>query len=393
MSLSPNIEQRLTNLRATRIAVVVSFAVLGLGFTNWASRIPEVQRSLHLSEGELGLTLLGMPAGLVLTLPFVGSFIERFSSRTVLIGGAVLMCSMLPLLAIAPSQFTLASVLFIFGASSGFMDVAMNVQAVDVERQAGHSLMSSFHAAFSVGGFLGAAMSSGIIALGVEMLVHMVIAASVGIGLVLAVAGFMLFDLSSSSDESDQSPPVFTLPSRALLPIGIIAFASAIGEGAMADWTTVYLRNVVEATASIAALGIAAFSITMTVGRLLGDGLINRFGAATMIRFGGVLGSLGLLIAVFSSTSIPAIVGFAVVGIGLATVIPIAFSRAGNMPDVPSGTGIASVATLGYSGFLAGPPVIGLVADASSLRVSFALVALLVASMIYMARYVRQPPA
>lgn len=369
------------SLRMARWAVLAMFFANGALFANWLSRIPQIQANLAMSEGQLGLALMGLAVGVLTALSIAGGLIARFGSRAVTAVGGVLLCLLLPLLALMPNAVALGVNLFLFGAAMSTMDVAMNAQGVDVERVLGRSVMSSFHAAFSIGGFAGAAIGAVMAYLGIGPTLHFVMAGAAFLLLILLAAPRLLPVAPES--EPDLSDPVFRLPARALWPLGAVAFCSATGEGAIADWSAVYLKSVVGTTDSIAAIGFAAFSITMTGGRLLGDKLAMRFGGATLVRAGGVAASVGLLLAILLPQAAPVLLGFAAVGAGLSIVVPLAFSAAGNVPNLSAGVGIAGVATIGYAGFLAGPPAIGLVAEATSLRVAMLLVLLLVGSLIF----------
>ncbi|GAB4524677.1 MAG: MFS transporter [Anaerolineae bacterium] len=379
---------RTSSVGAARVAVLVIFFVNAIGMANWIARIPLVKEKLGLSEGQLGLVLLGISMGVLTALPLAGGLIARFSSRTVTTGAGLLNCLALPFLGLAPSPITLWAALYFFGMTLSTMDVAMNAQAIEVERRHGKSIMSSFHAAFSIGGFFGAGISGLFVAVGVSIVPHFVFVSVVFAGALL-VASRYLVDVEG--ERTGKGERVFVLPGRALLPLGAVAFCAAIAEGTMADWSAVYLREVVGTNAGIAAAGFAGFSLTMTAGRLAGDWLIRRFDRVMLVRAGGLTAGLGFGLAVMVPEFVPVVIGFALVGAGASFIIPLVFSTAGNLPNVPSGVGIAGVATLGYSGFLAGPPLIGLVAEATSLRVSMALVGLLIASLIISAVAVRKP--
>lgn len=370
----------LPSLKMARWAVLVMFFANGALFANWLSRIPQIQANLAMSEGDLGLALMGLAVGVLTALTLAGGLIARFGSLNVTTAGGVALCLLLPFLALMPNAVALGVNLFLFGAALSVMDVAMNAQGVDVERALGRSVMSSFHAAFSIGGFAGAGLGAVMAYLSLGPLLHFVLAGAVFLLLILLVAPRLLPVAPKAKPEV--GGPTFRLPARVLWPLGVVAFCSAIGEGAMADWSAVYLKSIVGATDSIAAIGFAAFSITMTGGRLLGDNLTMRFGGANLVRAGGVVASVGLLLAILLPQTAPVLLGFAAVGAGLSIVVPLAFSAAGNVPNLPAGVGIAGVATIGYAGFLAGPPVIGLLAEATTLRVSMVLVLLLVGSLI-----------
>jgi MFS family permease len=357
------------------------FFANGALFANWLSRIPQVQANLGMSEGDLGLALMGAAVGVLTALSMAGGPIARFGSRTITTAGGVALSLLLPFLAQMPNAVALWINLFLFGAAMSTMDVAMNSQGVDVERALGRSVMSSFHASFSIGGIAGAATGAVMAYFGIGPALHFAMAGVGFLLLILLVAPRLL--PAAPEAEPDLSGPVFRLPARALWPLGAVAFCSSIGEGSMADWSAVYLKSVVGTTDSLAAFGFAAFSVTMTGGRLLGDNLAMRFGRPNLVRAGGVTASVGMLLAILLPQAAPVLLGFAAVGAGLSIVVPLAFSAAGNVPGLPAGVGIAGVATIGYAGFLAGPPAIGFLAEAATLRVSMVLVLLLVGSLIF----------
>lgn len=372
-----------TNVTSSRLAVLTAFFVNGAVMATWVSRIPAIQARLGLSEGALGLLLLGLSVGVLTALSLAGGLIARFGSARVTVVAALALCATLPLLALAPRPVVLWGVLFLFGGLMSAMDVAMNEQAVLVERNARRPLMSSFHASYSVGGLAGALIGAGMASIdAVTPFLHFLLVAVLFGGIMLLTIPHLL----PYRHESGTTTAVFRLPERALWGLGAIAFCSAIGEGAMADWSAVYLTEVFDAPAAYAALGFAAFSLTMTAGRLFGDSLSAALNRVAIVRLGGLLAAVGLVTAAITPQPVFALVGFAAVGIGLANVIPLSFSAAGNVPGIAAGAGIAGVATIGYAGFLAGPPVIGLVAEQTSLPVAFLLVALLVGSLVLTAQ-------
>ncbi|MEL6150476.1 MAG: MFS transporter [Chloroflexota bacterium] len=368
-----------------RLAVLTAFFIAGAALANWAIRIPDISQKLGLSEGPLGLAILGLSVGVVLALPLAGGLISRFSSRVVTVVAGSIMCMALPLLAVAPNFASLWLALFVFGASNSTMDIAMNAQAVEVERKHGRPIMSSFHAFFSVGVAAGGGM--GWLARYVEasLLTHFL---TVGL-LFLFVMLVVLAGLVNIDGEKGQQSAVFSLPPRALWLLGLLAFCAAINEGAMADWSTLYLENVVGAEEATAGFGFLAFSIAMVVGRFSGDYLATRISPVQIVRWGGLFGAAGITMAIVYPTVFTAATGFAMVGIGVSLVIPMAFSSAGNREGISPGAGIAGVATVGYAGFLAGPPIIGLVAQATSLRVSMIFLLVLLLVMAFNARALR----
>lgn len=372
-------------LSRARIAVILAFFINGALFANWVTRIPTIQNELSLSKGTLGLVLLGLSIGTLSALTLAGGLISRFGSRMVTVGGAAGLAVVMPFLALMPHPLALAVMLFMFGVVMSLMDVAMNTQASEVEKQAERPMMSSFHAVFSIGGVAGAIIGAGMVAAGVTPLVHFVIVGVAAIAITLVVQRGLLV----LPEEGQNHSQVFQLPHPALWGLGAIAFCSAIGEGAMADWGGVYMDGVVRATPAVAALGYAAFSATMTGGRLIGDWLVGRFAPSLLVRGGGLLAGVGLLLAILVPQTATTLLGFALVGAGLSVAIPLVFSAAGRVPDLPPGTGIAGVATIGYAGFLAGPPVIGVVAEFTSLQFGLAIVAVLAFTLFITGRAIK----
>lgn len=370
-----------TLLKQSRLAVMVAFFINGALMATWVSRIPTIQADLSLSEGALGLVLLGLSAGVLTALSMAGGLLTRFGSAKVTAAGGIAMSLTIFPLGLVPNSMILWLNLFAFGAAMSIMDVAMNDQAVIVERSANRSLMSSFHATFSIGGMTGALIGSGMAStVFFSPFLHFLL---VGIVLSIILLIASRYFLLTRKDESPENGAVFSFPERALWVLGAVAFCSSIAEGAMADWSGVYLNQILNTSAAFAALGYAVFSFTMTIGRLFGDSVLDRWNSVTVVRFGGLIASIGLVMVVLSKSPVITLVGFFVIGLGLSNIIPIVFSTAGNFPGISSGKGIAGVATLGYAGYLVGPPVIGLVAEGTSLRIAFALIAFLVGSLVF----------
>ena len=375
--------KRIFSGNKARSAVLLAFFTNGALMATWVSRIPAVQSKFGLSEGALGLVILGLSAGMLTALFLAGGLIARFGSPRVTLYCALVSCLTLPILGIVSTPIALFAVLFVFGGGISAMDVAMNEQAVLVERRAGRPLMSSFHAGYSVGGVAGALMGAGMAAMtGLSTQPHFAIAAVIFSGAIV----FSFPHLLPTERGTGKKEPVFRLPERSLWILGAIAFCSAIGEGAMADWSAVYLTKVLYTDAAFAALGFAAFSLTMTIGRIFGDFLLRKWTPALIVRSGGFIAALGILAAVLTQSPIIAIAGFAAVGVGLANIIPLLFGAAGNFPGISTGAGIAGVATIGYAGFLVGPPFIGFVAEETSLRVALFLVALIIGTLVFSAK-------
>jgi predicted MFS family arabinose efflux permease len=380
---------------ASRLAVLAMFFVNGGIFANWAARIPVFKERFALDEGQLGFTLLAISAGVICSLIVASGLISRWGSRAATIGGAAGICLGLALIPFMPSWAALWVMLFAFGAMTCLMDMAMNAQAAEVERRRGKPTMSSFHASFSAGGIAGALLGSLMAGQNIQPMIHFGIAAA-AFGLLAIVSAPALVHVAGEKRDGE---PTFALPPRALWPLGAMALFSALGEGAMFDWSAVYLQDSVHTAADFAALGFASFSVTMTLGRVSGDWLAHRFKPTTIVRIGGVVAGSGLLAAMLLPNPPVVLLGFGAVGIGLANVVPLAFSAAGNLPGIASSRGITGVATIAYAAFLAGPPLIGQLAQATSLRLSLSVVAVLVGSIVLYAGALRRaalpapPPA
>lgn len=374
--------QPVADLRATRMAVYALFLLNGVGIASWAAHIPYVKEKFALSEGALGVALLAVAGGSVSALLFGGQIVARLGSRAVTIVGAFGFCAALPLLLIVPTFALLFPVLMLFGACIGAMEVALNVQAIGVEERYGRPIMSSFHALFSVGGLLGSALAGVALSWGVGDVPQMI---AVGIGLAVLTLVAMSHLLPSDGGQP-HSGPVIALPTGPLLSLGILAFFCLVAEGAMADWSAVYLRESLGTDAGFAAAGYAAFSVAMAAGRFGGDALRARIHAVPLVRWSGALAGVGLGAALLVGQPWATLLGFACVGLGLSNVVPVLFTAAGRTPGVAMSTGIAAVASFGYFGFLLGPPVIGFVAQLTTLTWGLGVVVLLLALIALLAR-------
>lgn len=372
MSLAISINSS-SSAKLNRIAVSAFFFVAGLTFSTWASRIPDFKTSLRLSDAALGTILFALPVGLLTSLPISGWLVAKFSSKRLGQVSAVLYSLSLLLLAASPSVLYLVIALFLFGLFSNMLNIAMNTQAVNVEGIYGRSIMASFHGLWSVGGFVGALAGTFFIASNVSPLIHFMIICAVSALLIFTFGKNMLAQDSGSSE----STPMFVKPPRALLLLGVIAFCCLLAEGAMADWSGVYFQRVVEAPASLITIGYLAFTFTMATGRFIGDWLVMKFGVIRMLQLSGTMIATGLLVSVLFPYLWPATMGFLLVGFGVSSVVPIVYGLAGKSKVMSTSVALAAVSTIGFLGFLLGPPVIGFIAELSGLRISFTLIAIL----------------
>jgi MFS family permease len=348
------------------------------------TRIPAVQEKLGLGPGELGTALLGLPVGLVLAVPVTGWLIARFGSRAVVMAAGLVNCSMLPLPALATNLWFLLLALVAFGAGAGALDVAMNVEGVAVERGYQRPIMSSFHGLFSIGGFVGSAFGGLMASLGIGPTLHLLGAGALLGTLALAASRWLL----PAGVNTMGQGPAFTRPTWALAGLGVVAFCVLLGEGAMADWSAVYLRRELGTEPGLAAVGFAAFSLMMAVGRLTGDRINQHLGPTTLVRLGGVLATTGLLASLTTGQPIVAILGFACVGAGYSTVFPVVISAAGRNLSMSASSAIAAVTTVGYFALLVGPPLIGFAAELVTLRGALVIVVFLSAMIVVLSRTV-----
>ena len=347
-----------------------------MGFATWIPHIPLVQRKFALDEATLGLTLLAIAAGSITTMPLAGGLVARWGSRRPCILAALAFCLVIPSLLVVSTYPLLIGNLFLLGACGGAMDVAMNAHGVYVEDQYQRAIMSSFHGLFSLGGLTGASVAAGLLALGWTPVQHAGLVATVLFILTLVAVGYLLPPEPKEAAEAEEALPLFAFPrSRTMVLLSILTFFILMTEGAMADWTAVFLEAMPGTEASLAAVGFAAFSLTMATGRLTGDTVVRSLGRVPVVRWGSAIAMAGVLLASFSTGPYPAIVGFGLVGLGLSNIVPILFSAAGYLSPRSPGQGIAAVTTTGYFGFLVGPPVIGLLAQFISLAGAFQLLA------------------
>lgn len=359
--------------RTARLAVAGIFFLNGVALSNWIARIPDVKERLALSEGTLGLVLLCSAVGALVAQPSTGVLIRHIGSRRVTTLAALLFCASLTLPGLATSVPALMLALFLLGALNGGLDVAMNAQAAIVEARYRQPIMASFHGLWSVGGLAGALLGGYAASQAMDLASHLLLVAVLTAACVLVAIRGLVPDRGSGGEGG----PSFALPPRALLLPGLIAFGVLCCEGAIADWGAIYLRDVIGTGPGLAASGYAVFALLMAVGRLTGDWLTLRLGTTRMVRGGGALVALGIALALASPVPALVIAGYGLVGAGVSCIFPLILSAAARTPGIAPSTAIAAMATAGYTGFLVGPPLIGSVAEALSLRVALGFLGLL----------------
>ncbi|MGW2425443.1 MFS transporter [Streptomyces sp. NPDC001709] len=376
----PGANRDLTRLRA---ALTAFFALDGFIFAGWVVRIPAIKQQTDASAGTLGLALLGVSAGAVITMTLIGRLCRRYGSHPVTVVCAVLLSLSVSLPPLTHSTPALGAVLLVFGAAYGGINVAFNSAAVDLVTALRRPIMPTFHAAFSLGGMIGAGLG-GLVAGALSPTRHLLGLTLIGL-LVTAVAGRTLLRqeppapvdrTSSSPPEADGAAPRRTGSRGLVLVFGLVALCTAYGEGAMADWGALHLQQDLAASSGVAAAGYSCFALAMTVGRATGTTLLERLGRARTVIAGGTVAAVGMLLGSLAPSVWAALIGFAVTGLGLANLFPVAVERAGALTG-PSGVAVAS--TLGYGGMLLGPPTIGFMADWFSLPTALTSVAALAA--------------
>lgn len=361
--------------RLQQMSTRIAFFIAGLGIAAWAPLVPYAKARAGLDEGTLGLLLLCLGVGSILAMPLAGILATRFGCRKVATGGTLLICAALPLLATVSSIPALIATLFMFGAGLGTVDSTVNLQAVIVERASGKNMMSGFHGLFSLGGIVGAAGVSALLGLGLTPLAAMLVVVAVLIGALFKAVPHML------PYGSESSGPAFAIPHGIVLFIGGMCFIVFLTEGAALDWSAVFLAQERGIDTAYAGLGYAAFALTMTAGRLLGDRIVRSVGATRVILFGGLLAAAGLFLATFAPSWEAALLGYALVGAGCSNIVPVLYTAVGKQTVMPESIAVPAITTLGYAGILAGPAVIGFVAHASSLSFAFGLMAVLLVAV------------
>ncbi|WP_375416355.1 MFS transporter [uncultured Hymenobacter sp.] len=357
-----------------RLAVSAFFFLPGLCFASWASRIPDISQKLGLNAGQLGQLLLAIPAGSLVSLPLAGWLVSSWGSRRTVLLASGLYAGFLPLLGWADSFWPLAGALALFGFAGNLLNISVNTQAIGVQQFYPKPIMGTFHGLWSLAGFLGGALGTLLISWGQPPLRHFLLV----LGLCLALAAWaQAHTLRQDVGPAEGETGGFSLtrPDPYLLRIGLIAFCGMLSEGAMFDWAGVYFQKVVQPDAALVTAGYVACMSTMALGRFLSDYFTHRYGPTRMLQFSSGLIVMGLLLVVGLPYLVPAVLGFLLIGFGIASVVPLSYSAAGRSTAVSPGVALALVSTIGFLGFLLGPPLIGFLAQISSLRLAMAAVA------------------
>ena len=362
-----------TGPNSARYSISGVFFVFGALIGGWIPHIPDVKRALDIPNTVLGFALLASGFGAICVMPLTGGLVHRFGSKHVAIVGGFLACLMVPGLALEHSTARLAINLFVVGLCYGCLDVAMNAHAVAVQARHERPILSAVHGFFSIGGFAGSGGAALAAKLSASPFVHLCANSLVLLLLLFAASGSLL----PAEVDRDSEGPKFVVPHGPLLLLGILCMFAFVCEGGLLDWTALYLRSSLRATAELGAIGIAVVNLALSASRFGGDGVVARFGYRKVLMGSGLVTALGILAGVTLPVPVAAIAGFGFAGLGVANIVPILFAKGGTVKGFSAGTGLAAITTCGYAGFLLGPPAVGYVADLRSLGFSIGLLSVL----------------
>ncbi|MEY2630229.1 MAG: inner membrane protein YbjJ [Bacteroidota bacterium] len=364
---------RKSYLNRVRLATSLFFFGMGFCFATWASRIPDIKSALQLSEAALGTLLFAMPIGQLFAMPFSGKVVTRFGSRTITLLGLILYAACLPLIGLATEKWQLAVGLFLFGLFGNFCNIAVNTQGVYTQQLFDKPIIGSFHGSWSLAGFCGALTGLLMLALELSVFQHFVVAFAFVLVIIATNQKFII--KAKTKQETEKSTYSFWKnPDKNLLLLGVICFCGMASEGIMFDWSGVYFKEIIKAPGALVVLGYTTFMISMASGRFLSDFLVARYGARKVLIISGLVISSGLYTAVLLPYIIPCTIAFMLVGFGVSNVVPIIFNVAGNSKTVPTGIALTIVTSISFLGFLMGPPLIGYIAELTSLKHSFAII-------------------
>jgi len=369
--------------RANRFAVSAMFFMHGLCFASWAARIPTIKESIKLSDAALGSVLFALPMGFFIALPFAGWLIAKAGSKKAVISSAVFYSLSLVLIGSSSSVLYLVLSLFSFGFLANILNISINTQAVAVEGLYKKRLMATFHGLWSLAGFAGAGIGTWLIGHNVLPLHHFIFICAT----FLVVNVVCAFYIVKNDEIAVEKRPVFAMPDKSLIKLGFIAFCSMMAEGAMFDWSGVYFSKVIHVDKQLTGIGYTTFMIAMAGMRFFADNLSGHIGLKRILQVSGLLTTSGLLLSVIFPEMMPALLGFFLIGIGVSSVVPMVYSAAGKSKTLSPGTALTAVSSVGFMGFLIGPPTIGFIAEATSLRISFLAITIMAVSVVVLASF------
>jgi MFS family permease len=372
-----------------RLAVSIYFFVTGFLSATWIARIPAMTNRLDLSAGRLGFILLAIAVGAIVSFSSASRTLPTRGSKWSTTVYGLFYVGTIPLVAIAWNEWFLVVFLAMYGFGFGATDVAMNAQGVEVEHAIRRNIIGSLHGYFSLGAMAGAGIAGVVAEIGIGLIPHFfALAALCLVALSYATTG-LIDDRQLTPDADKEKPPRFVLPTRELWPLGIIAICAAVGEGGMADWSALYVHESLGKSEGAAAFAFTFFSLAMVIGRFLGDAVTQRFGNERVIRIGSGFAAVGYIAGILGGTYWSALAGYACLGIGIAVIFPVVYRMAGNAVGYPRGRAVAAVATVGYSAFLVAPPVLGMLADITSLQRSMLVIGVLTLAIVPFANATR----
>lgn len=383
--MAVSVEMPSLSLVKARRATQLIFLVCGLGMASWAPMVPLAKDRLALNDANLGLLLLLVGAGAMLMMPISGILVSRFGSRIVMACSALVLALALPLLLVLSSTPAMAVTLFLFGSGVGTIDVAMNAHGVQVQNLYGKPIMSSLHGLFSLGGLFGSLGLGFLIKLGLNP-VYAIISIALLMTVITLTQYTDLFPLIverqaivrfSGGEKPMESNRRFSWLQGSVLFLGVMCFAVFLTEGAILDWSAIFLRDTKGIDAELAGAGYAAFSVAMATMRLVGDNIVARLTSKTVVVLGSLIAAAGLSMAVLSPWVPGSLIGFVLVGVGAANIVPVFFSEAGRLPGIAPTVSIPAITTIGYTGLLAGPALLGFIAQYFSLSIALGILAIL----------------
>jgi MFS family permease len=362
-----------------RLANTVFFFLSGFGYSSWASRIPHIKAQLHLSEAQFGAVLFAFPIGLMFTMPFTGKLLNKYSSRYCMLLGAIMFNIILALPGFASFVWQLVVILLIFGASRNILNLSMNAQALEVQKLYPKSIMTRFHAVWSLAGFAGAGLGYVMVTQHIAPSYHLL-----GISIFLLGVTACFYPLSIHTEPVPEKKKFFSMPDKTLIKFALICFVSMACENTMYDWSGIYFQNILHASAKLTTAAFVFFMTAVTVGRFLGDYAVMKFGIKQILLYSGIFITLGFFICFITPFIYPTIFGYVLIGIGVSCVVPLVFSIAGRSSSLSSGSALTSISTIGYLGFLIVPPMVGFISEYLSMKWAFLVMAFLGGLMILM---------
>lgn len=366
-----------------RMSTRIAFLIAGLLMSAWAPLVPLVKARAGLDDGGLGLLLLGLGGGSIVAMPFAGYLTAHYGCRPVVIWATIVLCALLPLLSTVAWLPGLVIAVILFGASMGMLDCAMNIQSVIVEKNSGQALQSGFHGLYSVGGIVGAGAMTALLTLGLHPLIAALCIVATVLGALYKAAPALL------TYGTERGGPMFAVPRGIVLFLGALCFIVFLTEGAILDWSAVFLVSNRGLEPSIAGLGYASFAAAMTVGRLTGDAIVSKLGGVRVVALGGLCAAAGMIVSLGIDGWVASLIGYALVGAGCSNIVPVLFTAVGRQQRMPQAVAIPAVISMGYTGILIGPVFIGAVAHLSTLSFALGCVSVLLVFVSATARLLR----